>query len=79
MTEDFKQLSVKTGFRHGRSKWWADKGYAEQMQAFIKSIREGSAPPVTVLDGARATVGCLRMLESARSGNACTFDLSGFR
>ena len=47
------------------SKWFADKGYAEQMTGFIEGIRRGRAPEVTVLDGARATIGCLRMLESA--------------
>ena len=33
----------------------------------LEGIRTGTPPAVTVRDGARATVGCLRMLESARA------------
>jgi hypothetical protein len=45
---------------------WPDKGYGAQMAEFAASIREGRAPAVTVWDGARATLGCLAMMESAR-------------
>jgi predicted dehydrogenase len=47
---------------------WPDKGYAAQMADFSESIRKGRAPAVTVYDGARATLGCLAMMASARSG-----------
>ncbi len=51
------------------SKWFheKDKGYAAQLDDFIDSIRGGRQPQIGVEDGARATIGCLRMLESARS------------
>ncbi len=75
MTEDFKQLTIAGGMRRTSSKWFADKGYAEQMSAFIEGIRKQQQPDVTVLDGARATIGCLRMLESARALAPCAIEL----
>jgi predicted dehydrogenase len=75
MTEDFKQLTIAGGMRRASSKWFADKGYEEQMTAFIEGIRTGRPPEVTVLDGARSTIGCLRMLESARTLSPCAINL----
>ncbi len=66
-TEDFKSLTVSGSTRTHRSKWWAEKGYLAQMEDFAAAIREGRSPKVTVLDGARSTLACLRMLESART------------
>ncbi|MBA2304140.1 MAG: Gfo/Idh/MocA family oxidoreductase [Acidobacteria bacterium] len=66
MTEDFTRLDVRAAARRTRSSWWADKGYAELVGSFMQSLRDGKAPPVTVHDGTRATIGCLDMLESAR-------------
>ena len=65
--EDFKRLTLHRRLRQRRSRWWPDKGYAPQLAAFLEGIRTGTPPAVTVRDGARATVGCLRMLESARA------------
>ena len=71
-TEDFKRLSVQEGLRTSRSSFWAEKGYAEQLTAFFAGIGKGADPAaVTVRDGARATIGCLRMMESAASGMPC--------
>jgi hypothetical protein len=47
---------------------FGEKGYRAQMEAFFEAIRKGSAPSVSVADGTRATVGCLRMLDAARTG-----------
>jgi len=66
-TENFKQLTILGGTRGNRSRWFADKGYEQQLSAFLNGIREGKPPEVTVQDGARATMGCLLMLESART------------
>jgi predicted dehydrogenase/threonine dehydrogenase-like Zn-dependent dehydrogenase len=63
--EDFKRVSIRAAVVHNRSRWLADKGYRAQMQAFFDAL-EGKRPPaVTARDGARATLCCLRMLESA--------------
>jgi len=76
ITEDFKILTVAGAVRRTRSKWWADKGYLPQLQDFVTAIREGRSPQTTVLDGARATLACLRMLESARTLAAVPIDLA---
>lgn len=65
-TEDFKRVGVNQALRHARSRIWPDKGYAALMTDFIENIRQGRAPAVTVRDGARSTLGCLAMMESAR-------------
>jgi predicted dehydrogenase len=75
VTEDFKRLTTKTSLRSSRSKWFAEKGYDAQMRNFLDAIRKGEPPAVTVRDGSRATVGCLRMLDSARTHLACRIDL----
>lgn len=79
-SEDFKQLVLKKGStRKKQTKIWAVKGYDAQMQSFVKCLREGIEPEITVLDGAKALLGCLLMLESARSGGAPqAFDLEKF-
>ena len=64
--EDFKRLGIHKGVRSSSSRMWPDKGYATQMADFVESIRQGRAPAVTVYDGARATLGCLAMLQSAK-------------
>jgi len=66
-TEDFKRIGVRTGSRTSRSTLWGDKGYGRQLTGFLAAIREGRPAEVTALDGARATLGCLAMLESART------------
>jgi predicted dehydrogenase len=73
-TEDFKKLTLNGSIRRTRSKFWADKGYAEQLEDFFASIREGRAPGVTVRDGTRSTVGCLRMLDSAKTLQPCAIE-----
>jgi predicted dehydrogenase len=70
LTEDFKKVGIHTGVRSSSSRWWAEKGYAAQMTEFLEGIRQGRPPAVTVEDGARATIGCLSMLESARADGA---------
>lgn len=74
-TNDFKQLSIHTGVTSKKSKFFADKGYDVQLQSFIRSIREGKPQAVTVRDGARGTIGCLKMLEAARTGEPCEIEL----
>ena len=73
-TEDFKRIAVEKRRRSTSSRLFAQKGYAEQMTAFIAAIRAGGPSPVSARDGARATIGCLRMLESARAGEPRAID-----
>jgi predicted dehydrogenase len=75
-SEDFKRLTISGSARRSRSRVWPDKGYAEQMKEFIKDIRDSRTPEVTVRDGARATLACLKMLESAQNRVPCEIDLN---
>jgi predicted dehydrogenase len=75
-TEDMKRYTVNATLRHTKKSWWAEKGYAAQMESFVNGISNGKAPQVTVRDGARATIGGLRMLESARTMKPCEFALN---
>jgi len=72
--EDFKRLTLSTNMVERRSSWFAEKGYAEQMRAFFDDIRTGGIPSVNVDDGARATMVCLKMLESARTQAPCVLN-----
>jgi predicted dehydrogenase len=74
-TEDFKRLTVSAALRRTRTRWWGEKGYGAQLESFVERVRKGAGPEVTVRDGARATVGCLRMLESARTLRPVPIDL----
>jgi len=75
MTQNFKQLSVYGGSVRSQSKFWADKGYDLQMRDFVDAIRNQREPVVTLRDGVRATVGCLRMLDAARTRRPCEIDV----
>jgi predicted dehydrogenase len=73
-SEDFKWFSSAKGMRHDSRRWWPEKGYQKQMDDFFEAIRTGRAPGVTVTDGTRATISCLRMMESARLGTPRQFE-----
>jgi len=75
VVEDFKRLKIQTGLGRTRSRLFADKGYRPQLESFLTAIRKDTTPEVTARDGARATIGCLRMLESARTKGPCAIDL----
>jgi len=65
-SEDFKRLTTAGSIRRTRKKMFADKGYGAQIDEFVADLRSGKTPGVTVRDGARSTIVCLRMLESAK-------------
>ena len=77
-TSDFKQLTVAGAVRRGRSRWFAQKGLLELMRSFVEGIREGRPPAVTVVDGVRATLGCLAMLDAARTLEPQPIDVAAF-
>lgn len=76
--ENFRESVVRTGFVSKRSSWFAEKGYEAQMQSFFSALRLGKPADITVRDGVRATLGCLRMLQSAREHAPCSLDLDQF-
>jgi predicted dehydrogenase len=74
-TEDFKHSSIRTSLRSNRNRWFAAKGYDLQLQSFFDALRSGGRPAVSVRDGARATIACLRMLDAARTQTVVPIDL----
>lgn len=74
VTENFRRMEVLGAVAKRRSRMFADKGYDEQFAAFCQAVTGGATAPVTVQDGTRATVMCLRILESARTGEPCKID-----
>lgn len=72
---DFKRLALQAQSNKSVNKWWPEKGYKAQLAAFFAAIRNDASPEATVRDGARATLACLRMLESAKTGQPCAIDL----
>jgi predicted dehydrogenase/threonine dehydrogenase-like Zn-dependent dehydrogenase len=75
VVEDFKRLKVQTSLTRTRFRLFPQKGYGPQLESFLSAIRKGTTPEVTSRDGARATIGCLRMLESARTRTPCAINL----
>ncbi len=74
VTEDFKKLRIHRSNTNKKSAVWAKKGYREQLARFFDAIRAGRTPDVSVIDGARATMGCLMMIDSARTGEMRSMD-----
>ena len=67
---------MQRALRRTSKRFWPDKGYAAQLNDFLVGLRAGTAPTVSARDGIRATIGCLRMLEAARTGAACAIDVA---
>lgn len=78
VAEDFRRSEIKTGIVRKSSSWFAEKGYAEQMRDFFDAIKAGRAAQVTVLDGVRSTLGCLRLMDSARERAPRIIDIDEF-
>ena len=75
-TEDFKRVSIKKSKEKSRSRKFAAKGYDLQMKTFVEDIKAGRNTAVSVIDGARATIVCLLMIESAKRGTPIDIDLA---
>jgi predicted dehydrogenase/threonine dehydrogenase-like Zn-dependent dehydrogenase len=73
-TEDFKRLTTAGAIRRTQKKMFAEKGYGAQIEEFARDVRSGKTPSVTVRDGARSTIGCLRMLQSAKEQKPFAID-----
>ena len=73
-TEDFKRLIVRGKSVRKEASLFAQKGYAEQLRSFFDDLANGKTPEIDVRAGARATIVCLRMLESARAMAPCSLD-----
>jgi predicted dehydrogenase len=76
--KNFRESVVRAGLVRKSSSWFAEKGYEAQMQSFFSALRLGKSPDITVRDGVRSTLGCLRLLQSAREHSPCSLDLDQF-
>lgn len=76
VTENFKKLAINGSTSQKEGRFFAEKGYDAQLRSFIGSLMGRGEHPVTVMDGVRSTVGCLRMLDAARTGEPCSIDLA---
>jgi predicted dehydrogenase len=76
--ENFRESVVRSGMVRKSSSWFAEKGYEDQMKSFFSALHLGKSPDITVRDGVRSTLGCLRMLQSAREHSPCSLDLDQF-
>jgi predicted dehydrogenase len=76
--ENFRESVVRAGLVSKSSSWFAEKGYEDQMKSFFSALRLGKSADITVRDGVRSTLGCLRMLQSAREHSPCSLDLDQF-
>ena len=73
--QDFKTVSVVSNRRRKQSTLWAQKGYQDQLASFFRSITKGESPEITVRDGARSTLVCVEMLNSAQTLTPQKIDL----
>ena len=74
-TEDFKRVAVKKKAVRSQSKFFAAKGYDDQLSSFVSSIKQGTETPISVRDGVRATLCCLKILESVQTGRPVEISL----
>ena len=76
--DDFHSLTIRgkkrIDVRHRR----ADKGHAAELTHFADAVLGKAPPQTTHLDGIRATICCLKLLDSVKSGQPQEIDLSGF-
>lgn len=66
--EDFQTMYTPGAIREKHKKLFPDKGYDEQLAAFIKAVQGGKPNYPGGYDGARATIGCIRLMQSSDSG-----------
>lgn len=79
MTEDFKKIRISRGMRQESTKIWPDKGYAAQMESFVRCIRDGKPQEISALDGARASLVCVRIMESCRTALPLAIDMDSLK
>ena len=74
-SEDFRRVTIQKAIRRTSRRWFPAKGYDAQMRSFFDALRDGRQAAVTVLDGARSTIGCLRLLDAARTQSTVAIDM----
>jgi len=73
-TEDFRLLRIDGGGRRTRTKrFFANKGYREQLQNFVRCVRGEAITGAGVDVGVHSTLVCLAMIASAKQDGAQQF------
>jgi len=68
--DDFRNLTMHSPKgRKRKSSWSQDKGYEQEMAAWIKSLRTGGESPIPIADSVLSTHLTFLTLESLQSGN----------
>lgn len=76
IVNDYRELKVRGVARIDEKCRRADKGHDLEFEHFINVVTGKCQPEITYIDGIQATVVCLAILESARSGESV--DLQSF-
>lgn len=79
VSEDFKHLEAIDSTRITRNFWFPKKGYADQMESFLQAVRNGTPCEPSAYDGVRATLCCLRTLQSAVQSEPCAINLEALK
>lgn len=66
--DDFRRLTVAGARPLNQTDRSGDKGHTAEMRHFLNCVRGVETPAITHVDGIRATLVCLAIWESARSG-----------
>jgi predicted dehydrogenase len=74
MVDDFAQLTMRGKKRVDRRDRRPDKGHANELLHFVQTIQGHEPLNVSERDGIRATVCCLKILESIQLGTAVPMD-----
>jgi predicted dehydrogenase/threonine dehydrogenase-like Zn-dependent dehydrogenase len=72
--DDFRRLTIRGRQRIDMHHRRPDKGHAAELEHFADAIRGQVAPCVSARDGVRATLCCLRMIDSVRRRATLTID-----
>jgi predicted dehydrogenase len=74
--DDFRTLMLsRNGRRSRRRRWFQDKGYKQEIIAFVRAVREGGELPIPLRSLIAATRATFAMEESLRTGLPCPVSL----
>ena len=79
--ENFKSARVTQSgrtARTGRFSLSVDRGHVNELQAFVRHLREGGSPPVSLRDYVATTLATFAMEASITRGEAVRVDVDGF-
>ena len=68
VAEDFRELVVTRGGRSKRQRFVQDKGFATEIAAFLRAVREGGEPPIPLRSLELTTRASFAAVESLRTG-----------